>query len=56
MDGGVLSIGLTLTGVVIALAGIGYFAGHVADEVAAAAAVAAGLAPVLQGLSPPPPR
>ena len=57
MDGGVVSIGLTLTGLVVALAGVGYFAGRVADEVAAAAAIVAGLA--LAGLAwlprPPPP-
>jgi hypothetical protein len=57
MDGGVVSIGLALTGLVMALAGIGYFAGRVPDEVAAAAAVVAGLG--LAGLAwlprPPPP-
>jgi hypothetical protein len=44
MDGGVLSIGLTAAGVVVVLAGVGYFAGRVTEEVAAAAAVAAGVA------------
>jgi len=49
MDGDLLSIGLTLSGAVVSLAGIGYFAGRVAEEVAAAAAIAAGLA--LAGLA-----
>jgi hypothetical protein len=59
MDGGVLAIGLTLIGVIVALAGIGYFAGRVAEEVAAGAAIVAGLA--LAGIAwfpqqePPPP-
>jgi hypothetical protein len=44
MDGGVLAVGLTVAGAAVALLGIGFFAGRVTEEVAAAAAVAAGLA------------
>ena len=44
MDGGVLSIGLMLTGAAIALVAIGWFAGRVADEAVAAAAIVAGVA------------
>ena len=58
MDGDVLAIGLMLTGALIALAGVGYFAGRVAEEVAAAAAIAAGLglaAVAWLPRAPPPP-
>jgi hypothetical protein len=44
MDGGALAVGLTVAGAVIALAGVGFFVGRVAEEVAAGAAVAGGLA------------
>ena len=44
MDAGVLSIGLMLTGAAIALVAIGWFAGRVADEAVAGAAMVAGVA------------
>ena len=44
MDGGVLSIGLMLTGAAVALVAIGWFAGRVADEAVAGAAMVAGVA------------
>jgi hypothetical protein len=44
MDGGVLSIGLMLTGAAVALVAIGWFAGRVADEAVAVAAIVAGVA------------
>jgi hypothetical protein len=43
MEGELLAIGLTATGLALALAGIGYFAGRVSEEIAAVAAVLAGL-------------
>ena len=44
MDDGVLSIGLMLTGAAVALVAIGWFAGRVADEAVAVAAIVAGVA------------
>jgi hypothetical protein len=43
MEGELLEIGLTTAGVVLALAGLGYFVGRVSEELAAVAAVLAGL-------------